>query len=173
MGQIEHGVYIDDMEGIDPDTISRYYGNNDQAQENQTTSSRNTHSSHSGSESESSTTDRDNALIAERQERFAQNFNSEDSVQVPSSESPFTEEDLEAFSLALSAVSMAGFVPNGYGLREDERESGSYPTVETLNSGRRGRREIVVGLPEHIWYSRALLWAQGLDVLNRTLHTVD
>ena len=137
MGQIEHGVYIDDMEGVDPDTISRYYENNDQAQEDQTASSRNTHSSHSGSESESATSeDHNGALIAERQSRLAQNFNSEDSVQVPSSESPFTEEDLEAFRLALSAVNMAGFVPNGYGLLEDEWESGSYPTVETLNSER-------------------------------------
>lgn len=92
-------------------------------------------------------------------------------MQVPPSESPFVSpDDLNVFQIALAAVGSEDIVPEGYGLLEDEWEEDAYSTIEVINSGRRGRREIVVGLPEHVWRPRAVLWEQALDVLIRVLH---
>lgn len=92
-------------------------------------------------------------------------FNHE-AVEVPAGASPFTaEEDEAAFSAALAMVQEDGVVPEGYGLLSEEWEDEMYPTLEVLRSGRRGRREVLVSLPDQIWRPRAELWGRALDVM--------
>ncbi|KAJ7175566.1 hypothetical protein C8R46DRAFT_1030603 [Mycena filopes] len=72
------------------------------------------------------------------------------------------------FIWALGEIVRLNLVPEGYGVIEDEWEDGSYPSMEAINPGTRGK-EIVVELPRDIWLPRTVLFAQGLDALERSL----
>ena len=67
----------------------------------------------------------------------------------------------------LSCATSRSRLPHGYGWHVDEWDEDGYPAVETLRSGRRGRREVEVGLPDNVWRARAGLWIQALDVMTR------
>lgn len=97
------------------------------------------------------------------------NFNPE-AVDVPEIASPFlTPADEQEFYAALAVLQNEQVIPAGYGLLPDEWDDHSYPTLEVLGSGRRGRREITVSLPEIIWRPRAELWGCAVDLLIRLL----
>lgn len=103
-------------------------------------------------------------VIAENHEH---NFN-HDAVEVPGTENPFASDaDEQVFHAALEILHAEQTVPHGYYLLEDEWEGGSYPTLEILQSGRRGRREITISLPDSIWRPRAEMWARAVDLLVR------
>lgn len=88
---------------------------------------------------------------------------------VPESRNPFPSVHAEnLFHEALGNVRERGIIPPGYHLLPHEIEGG-YPSVEVIRAGRRGRREIRVGLPVAIWQPRAVLWGQAVDVLTRVL----
>jgi hypothetical protein len=72
----------------------------------------------------------------------------------------------EQFFQALDEVRNAYLVPEGYGVLEWEWEDETYPLLETINPGARGK-DIIVELPKAIWLPRAILFAQGLDVMSR------
>ena len=100
---------------------------------------------------------------------YANEFNHE-AVDVPEGHSPFgTEEIKDDFIAALEMAREMDAVPYGYGLHPEEQGEEGYPTLEIIRSAKRGRREVEVGLPDHIWRPRAILWAQGLDVMTRIL----
>ena len=102
----------------------------------------------------------------------AAEFNHE-AVDVPEGISPFATLEAENdFHDALAIAREENIVPYGYGLHPEELDGDDYPTLEIIRSSRRGRREIEVGLPDHIWRPRGLLWIQGLDILTRLLEDV-
>ncbi|KAJ7639839.1 hypothetical protein DFH06DRAFT_1001626 [Mycena polygramma] len=88
-------------------------------------------------------------------------------VAVPKHANPFSGEAAQVFKDAFKRVKAAGIVPGGYGLCEEEWEDGAYPSFEILKSGRRGKKELRIALPDFIWRPRAILWGQALDVLNQ------
>ncbi|KAJ7720594.1 hypothetical protein DFH07DRAFT_760786, partial [Mycena maculata] len=80
-------------------------------------------------------------------------------VDVPSNDSPF-EPELEAvFFQALDEVKAQNMIPASFDLNID-----TYPLCESIHLGRGGKR-VSVTLPLDIWWPRALLWVQALDLM--------
>jgi hypothetical protein len=88
-------------------------------------------------------------------------------IDVPSTTSPFhTVQAFEVFRLALQETQERGIIPLGYGVTKDEWTGGSYPEIELITVGR-GKWEYAVELPFEVWWTRSVLWAQGLDIMLR------
>ena len=88
-------------------------------------------------------------------------------VAVPTTTSPFpTAQAFEVLKLALRETQDRGLIPTGYGVTEAEWPGGSYPEVELITVGC-GKREYAVELPFEVWWTRSVLWVQGLDVMTR------
>ncbi len=90
-------------------------------------------------------------------------------VKVARARSPFhAPADEVQFREVLRAAQEEEYIPDGYGITPQEWETGEYPDREVLRIGARGV-SLTVDLPMDIWYPRALMWVQGLDVLTRML----
>ncbi|KAL0568310.1 hypothetical protein V5O48_013678 [Marasmius crinis-equi] len=89
------------------------------------------------------------------------------SARAPKVRNPF-EGNLELeklFWVTLKDVSDEGHFPAGYGIRREEWVEGEYPSFERLHTGKkRGGKELVIELPENVWFPRAVLWTQALSV---------
>jgi hypothetical protein len=89
-------------------------------------------------------------------------------VKVARHANPFkVQADEDQFFAVLNQVRTHHLIPQDYGVLEHEWDNRTYPVMETINPGTRGK-EIVVELPKAIWLPRAVLFAQGLDVMART-----
>ncbi|KAJ7602094.1 hypothetical protein DFH06DRAFT_1024231, partial [Mycena polygramma] len=84
-------------------------------------------------------------------------------VEVPSHNGPFNPELEAVFFEALEAVKAQNIVPESFDLNLD-----AYPLRESIHLGRGGKRISVI-LPVDVWWPRALLWAQGLDLMDRMI----
>ena len=88
-------------------------------------------------------------------------------IDVPSTTSPFrTAQAFDIFRSALQETQERGIIPLGYRVAKDEWPGGSYPEIELITVGR-GKREYAVELPFEVWWTRSVLWAQGLDIMTR------
>ncbi|KAJ7897579.1 hypothetical protein B0H14DRAFT_2332530, partial [Mycena olivaceomarginata] len=86
-----------------------------------------------------------------------------DAIDVPAHNSPFSPELEAVFFETLGAVKALNIVPERFDLDLD-----AYPLRESIHLGRGGKR-ILVLLPLDIWWPRALLWSQGLDLMTRMI----
>lgn len=86
-----------------------------------------------------------------------------DPVDVPAHDSPFGPELEAIFFEALEAIKAENIIPDGFDL-----DLNTYPARESIHLGRGGKRISVI-LPLDVWWPRALLWAQGLDLMTRML----
>jgi hypothetical protein len=84
-----------------------------------------------------------------------------EAIDVPSHDSPFSPEMEAVFLGALETVKAQNIIPEGFNL-----DLVNYPLHESIHLGRGGKRISVI-LPLDIWWPRALLWAQGLDLMTR------
>ncbi|KAJ7348093.1 hypothetical protein DFH08DRAFT_698960, partial [Mycena albidolilacea] len=82
-----------------------------------------------------------------------------DAIDVPTHNSPFSPELEAVFFETLGTVKALNIVPEGFDLDLD-----AYPLRESIHLGRGGKR-ILVLLPLDIWWPRALLWSQGLNLM--------
>lgn len=90
-----------------------------------------------------------------------------DPVDVPKHTAPFASEATEnIFYSALKDVTAAGMVPQDLGVHESEWDGGGYPIFEAIKSGQRGKL-LNMALPFEIWWPKAVVWAQGLDLMTR------
>ncbi|KAJ7489641.1 hypothetical protein B0H11DRAFT_2229664 [Mycena galericulata] len=94
-------------------------------------------------------------------------------VPVPKHANPFSDNALQLFDSALSEANDLHVIPSGYGMLPEEWENGSYPAFEILKSGRKGSRELRVGLPDSVWRPRAQLWVRALAVLDELTNMLD
>lgn len=147
------------MEGVSPEELANYYGVHGPTQDRRRGQ---TGAGHPQDENDSSDSSDDE-----------QNEEEVESVEVDESHPPFDEHHLALFRDALRQVCDQGIIPEGYGVLEDEWGGDGYPTVETIQSGRRGRREITLGLPDSIWRPRAILWIQAVDIMTRILGNIN
>lgn len=149
LGQLEHGIYVDeDLEDVPPEELAEYYGVDDQR-------------------SNEASSDSDNS---EPDDTFPEDTDDQTHVRVPDSRNPFPDGDTEdVFHEAFRLVQEQEIVPVGYNILPHEWDNGIYPSIEVIRTGRRGRREITVGLDDEIWRPRAILWVQAVDVLTRVL----
>ncbi len=69
------------------------------------------------------------------------------------------------FDTILVEVCAHDVIPENLGVSPIEWDDDEYPEVEILRVGRRGNGELQISLPQVLWWPRALLWAQGLEVM--------
>jgi hypothetical protein len=74
---------------------------------------------------------------------------------------------MQLFAQLLNHYQSQAYIPAGYGMLQDEWEGGIYPTTQAISSGRRGSKQLMIGLPDNIWRPRSELWVQALDILIR------
>ncbi|KAF8834595.1 hypothetical protein BDN67DRAFT_876466, partial [Paxillus ammoniavirescens] len=86
-------------------------------------------------------------------------------VDVPSKASPLhSTQAFDIFRLALQEAQERGIIPLGYGVAEDEWTGGSYPEIKLITVGH-GKQEYAVELTFKVWWTRSVLWVQGLDIM--------
>lgn len=86
-------------------------------------------------------------------------------IDVPLTTSPFhTAHAFKAFRLTFQETQEQGIVPLGYGVAKDEWTGGSYPEIKLITVGH-GKWEYAVELPFEVWWTRSVLWVQGLDIM--------
>lgn len=164
-GKTEQGIYTDDCQDIHPDVINQYYGIHGQ-QINRPPGE--TGAGHPSDEVDDET---DWVDVGERVGLDQDAQIRHDAVEAPETADPFGTPELRGmFDAALTAVREQELVPVGYGILEGEWEDGTYTSVETIRSGRRGTKEIVVSLPDFLWRPKAVIWCQALDLLTRMEH---
>ncbi|KZT27166.1 hypothetical protein NEOLEDRAFT_1061535, partial [Neolentinus lepideus HHB14362 ss-1] len=170
LGQTEHGVYADDpIDNIHPDILNRYYGIAGRERQRSTGQTGAGHAGDDDTEDEVS-----DAEDIEPEDEFVQEILASQaqkvrhkSVKVPRAQSPFdSQADEEQFLEILAAISMQEVLPTHYGVQPAEWEDGMYPAEEIIKFGTKGKQMRVV-LPELVWYPRAVMWTQGLDLLAR------
>jgi len=164
-GQTEHGIYVDDCEGVHPDVINQYYGIHGHPTRR---ASDQTGAGHPVDEEGDDDGWED---IGERVAADQETHIRHEPIDVPETTDPFTNPALrEAFEKSFAAVQEQGVIPPGYCLLPDEWEDGVYPSVEVIRSGRRGTKELTVSLPDFLWRPKAELWGQALSILTHMEH---
>ncbi|KAJ7622974.1 hypothetical protein B0H17DRAFT_964108, partial [Mycena rosella] len=88
---------------------------------------------------------------------------SHEAIDVPTHNSPFNSALEAIFFEALEVIKARNIIPDGFDL-----DLNRYPVRESIHLGCGGKRISVV-LPIDIWWPRALLWAQGLDLMARMI----
>lgn len=154
MGQLEHGLYIDDCDHIHPDVINQYHIHEQVAADEQ------------GWE--------DEEIAAHLEQDQESNFHHA-AVRVPRRIDPFKDapDSFSVFEETLQHVRNEGHMPIGYGLHPDEWETDEYPSFEHIRSGRHAHKELRIALPDMIWRPRAILWGQALDIMDRMFAMLD
>lgn len=170
LGQTTNGLYVDDGDNIHPDELHRFYGTTPGSP-----TRRRQHQTGAGHPPEEEESDDDDGAgtlvdhIADSQQAHIRH----DGVPVPIQSSPFGEALSEAEFLAvLGEAEVEEDLPEGLGVLEEEQEYG-YDDHEVLRSGRRGRKELLIELPEHVWRPRAELWARGLHLMSRVMYALN
>ncbi|KAJ3872081.1 hypothetical protein F5051DRAFT_463562 [Lentinula edodes] len=184
LGMIHHGIYMDDCEGLDTDTIEHLYGTdgpevlrppghtgagylNDEGESTPSNASSDSEGDND-SDVEGFDTRIDNVAQASSRQFLPK------PVKTPRHICPLTNEEMAIFNEALQLAVAQGIVPVGYGICPEEWKDNHYPSIEIIQTGRKGAKEISVQLPDFIWRPRAHLWTLGLNILehiveNRTL----
>ncbi|KAF8880144.1 hypothetical protein BD779DRAFT_1446406, partial [Infundibulicybe gibba] len=161
-GQILHGMYIDDVAGVHPDILNECYGTYGHSADEVPIESED-ELVESGSVAGRRLEGLGN-IIADAQD---QNFHHEP-TSVPEITNPFySDQHMDAFETTLRVMKAQDIIPTDIGLLPAEWEDGDYPSVEVINLGRGGSKELYISLPDTIWRPRAILWGQAFDVLNR------
>jgi hypothetical protein len=188
LGQLEHGMYEDDLDDVDPEILRRHYGVNTNGSSHSasdaSSSEESVTSSSASDEAMSSPSVEDvdwqhppsspaadaNGVAHQIEADISTNLHHEP-VSVPKHNNPFqTQQYSDAFMELLEMfVQGEGEVPEGYGAQADEWGVDGYPSVETITSGRRGIKKLRVSTPVHIWLPRAELWAKALHALHLSL----
>lgn len=161
---VEKGMYLEDQEdhvsGIHPDVLNQYYGIDGHPI-----------CWHEGQTGASQPPDEDaEARIAEDIQGNIQHK----AVDVSSPTNPFGSSDIEAlFDEALLAVNDSGIIPGGLMVSVNEWLDDSYLTHERIMTGTRSGKRLLIALPPAIWEPRALLWAQGLWVMEQFIIDIE
>lgn len=164
LGQVEHGVYVDECDKLSAEEIQENYGVYG------TPINRLPGQTGAGHPS-----DEEDVLIPADVSQDNDWEDAEDEttpnirhppVPVPDQANPFSEEEMIAFSTSLQDYETRGFNPPGYGLLDDEWDGVPYPAVEVLPTPRHGSKGLRIGLPSHIWRPRAERWGRALFIMN-------
>ncbi|KAJ6526580.1 hypothetical protein DFH09DRAFT_914043, partial [Mycena vulgaris] len=175
MGELAEGVY-DPMDALHPETVNRYYGveGNERLRRRGQTGAGHPEDEDDEDDPDDpepwvdSDSDDDDYLTNAVTEDLAHNIR-HPAIKVARHNNPFRSATIQAnFFGALAEIIRQEVVPFGYNVRENEWEDGNYPVMEAINPGTRGK-EIIVELPREIWLPRAVLFAQALDAMTRSL----
>ncbi|KAJ7508166.1 hypothetical protein B0H11DRAFT_1704596 [Mycena galericulata] len=99
--------------------------------------------------------------IAGDQERHIRH----EAIDVAENKCPFqSEEATTIFFAALEDAKSAGIIPENIGVAEAEWGGPFYGETEKVKVG---RKDVEIVLPFEIWWPRAVLWAQALELMVR------
>ncbi|TFK66803.1 hypothetical protein BDN72DRAFT_771498 [Pluteus cervinus] len=183
LGQIEHGIYVDECEGLTAEEINAVYGIEGEPQRRPAGVGAGTTPSEFESDDEGQS-DRGDAMDVDeetgedvRMEVDVDEYESDDDnpgniVHAPENTNPFaTDGDFDAFRQALESLEATDIIPDGYGLRPEEWGADGYPVIETIHNGQlgKGRRSFMIPLPDEVWRPRAVRWARAHYLLNAVL----
>ena len=181
MGQLEYGIY-DDYDNVPVSELEAYYGVYSNAIHRFPGQTGAGHPADEDldldSESDvdfntnldSHNDDNDWINVERTEEAVAEvNINTyAEPVSVPDHNHPFLSDDsdeMRAFVVMLATYEASSYIPSGYGMLPEEWEDGLYPTIQVIPTGRRGSKQLEIGLPDTIWRSRSELWVRALDVM--------
>jgi len=174
LGQLEFGVYIDDFEGALVESLNKHYGvysNIIQRLPEQTGAGHPADELEDGDDLDLDDLESGDWIdINEASDAIAEADHNvyAEPVSVPGNNNPFTSEDeMQLFATSLHQCRARGYIPSGYGMLHGEWEGGIYPTIQYLPSGRRGSKQLGIGLPDNRWRPRSEIWVQGLDIMTR------
>jgi hypothetical protein len=172
LGQLEHGVYLQNEATLHPDVTFHYLGlqqHTNQSDSDDMGDGDEWEDIVDDSEMTTEHSDLPSIIADDQASQFAH-----DGAAVPMEINPFSGSDREeVFKLALQHVQEIGHVPYGFGIQAEEWDEDGYPEIEVIPSGRRGQKEIIVELPDFIWHPRAIKWCQALEVLVHTLESTN
>ncbi|THU88654.1 hypothetical protein K435DRAFT_866076 [Dendrothele bispora CBS 962.96] len=149
LGMIKHGIYKDDCEGLNLDTIEESYGTAGEP------ITRLPEQTGAGSLDDGDIPMFDLTNFQDNPENDLDNFDqlnshiesiSDDNsneflpapVKPPRHACPFSEDEMQLFRDSLEAAVQADIVPHGYGILPEEWSDKHYPTVEIIRTGRKG-----------------------------------
>ncbi|TFK84420.1 hypothetical protein K466DRAFT_577313 [Polyporus arcularius HHB13444] len=150
----------DDLNDIHPNLLSRYYGAEGRKRR---LGPGQTGAGHYEDDPSEDTEDLDDHVAADQQRHVRHA-----PIPVPSSNSPFSQENEQIFVQCLHAARAEELVPEGYGLTEAEWGNVFYGDDEEISLGRSGKKA-VVELPFSVWFRRAVEWAQALQIMSQLL----
>ncbi|KAJ7862282.1 hypothetical protein B0H14DRAFT_2349633 [Mycena olivaceomarginata] len=152
LGQARLGIYLDECEGLHPETIENYYGVEGAA--------------HDGQLGAGNPADEEEPLTLE--DKTLKFDTKQLMFQTTGTLLRMMDRQRAFFFAVFADVVKQGIEPAGYGLLAEEWDDDGYPDVETLRVGRRPKKDsqILVSLAQLIWFQRARLWVQGLNVLS-------
>ncbi|KAJ7643032.1 hypothetical protein DFH06DRAFT_999206 [Mycena polygramma] len=170
LGQLTNGVNTTDpMDKAHPDTINRYYGVEGAPRARRPGQTGAGHPGDEDSDDGLDWMDENGEDLADAVEDDLAHNIRHPAIEVARHRNPFHSKAIEEkFFAALQEIIHHDLVPQGYGVLETEWEDGTYPAMETINPGTRGKG-IVVALPREVWLPRAILFAQALDAMTRCL----
>jgi hypothetical protein len=89
-------------------------------------------------------------------------------IEVPITANPFGSSAIEdLFDQALMNAHSNSIIPDGHMVSENDWVDSSYPSHEEIMTGTRSGKKLLISLPPIIWERRAILWAQGLRVMEQ------
>ncbi|KAI9568349.1 hypothetical protein HD554DRAFT_2022330 [Boletus coccyginus] len=162
LGQMCHGIYRDDCEGIHPDLIHEFYGVEGAPLQRSSGAGNPTDEESGDDESDGDDNQMPEDRIADFINRQQQEHVHHEAVHVPTLKSPFTDGDEARFFTMLREVVSQKILPSGFGLMPAEWDTDHYPVFGSIHVGRRGSKQLNISLADPIWYNRACLWCQGL-----------
>lgn len=173
LGELQYGTCADPFEGIDSAILQEHYGTEGRIKKRYLGQSGAGHPPDEDDtfnipleqDNGSEWVDEDNHNNGE--EALEEEL---DSAPVPPHSNPFSTEDYQTFRGVLQSLNETGYLPEGYGICRDEWDNGRYPTLEVITTGRRGARQLEIGLVDHIWRPRAENWVRALYVFNLVVH---
>ncbi|KAJ6462900.1 hypothetical protein C8R45DRAFT_841390 [Mycena sanguinolenta] len=159
LGQVRHGVYQDECQGLHPETIEKYYGVYGTARAGR----------QGGAGIPPDENDAEEPGIAEHIRADQGPQIRHDAIEVPDHKNPFSEdpETEEQFYAVFEHIVRQDITPVGYGVLSEEWDEDGYPDVEILSGGKQMKTRVTISLAHPIWLQRAKLWAQGLNVLGQ------
>lgn len=156
-------MYIDeDQEDVNPEVLQHYYG---------TTADRPARRSHQTGaghdpeeEPDSDQSDIDDILDTELNQttdhvdladRIAQDqahHIRHDAVETPDVNPPFEASEIQQLLLhLLDEARDSNQLPTHYSIHPEEWEDGRYPSYEVIRTGRKGKKQLRISLPDEIW----------------------
>ncbi|KAF8514657.1 hypothetical protein JB92DRAFT_2718882, partial [Gautieria morchelliformis] len=190
LSNAKHGKIVSEYDEVHPDTLQRYYSTHgsvvhhtgltgaghpldeDDLDTSDDLESLTATDSSGDNISDLEDNDENNSAIEDQLTMDVQANINHPAIHVPRSQPPFSNRLHEAiFFAALDQAHETGLIPEGYGVMAAEQEDG-YPVFESIRVGRRAR-ELVVELPESIWFPRAVAWSQGLHIMQTLLYQLE
>ncbi|KAE9386033.1 hypothetical protein BT96DRAFT_960656 [Gymnopus androsaceus JB14] len=159
LGMIQHGIYTDDCEGLDITTIEESYGTAGPVVVHPP--------GHTGA---GHLNDEDNGTTSV-DSSDSKSDGSDDDLDLEGfdTDHQFLPKPMAIFDETLQLAVEAEILPIGYGICPEEWEDNHYPSVEIIQTGRKGAKELSVQLPDFVWRPRAHLWTLGLSVMEQII----